>query len=141
MKYNIELSDLVKLKEDFYSIYAKDVCWNENVFRILSITKTFATLSDIKCEVPLFAIEPIPINGKDDLCIYYDPMIAADIMDIKSRDINTSYYVEGFSAMHIGNRTLQDEFFEKEFKYVHEVQHWLREDTGWDELKVLQTYR
>lgn len=143
MKCNIEISDLVKLKEEHYNTYAKDVIWNENVFRILSLSNDSVTLSDINGEVPLFAIEPIPINGKDDSCIYYDPMIAADIIEegthIKCRNRNTSYYVDGFATMHIGDRTLQDEFREKEFEFVHEIQHWLRENSSWEELKINQT--
>ena len=145
MKYDIEVADLVKIKEEYYNTYAKDVICNENAFRILSISKDCATLSDINGEVPLSAIEPIPINGKDDACIYYDPMIAADIIEegtpVKCRNRNTSYYVDGFATMHIGDRTLQDEFLEKGFAFVHEVQHWLREDSSWEELKINQTIK
>ena len=145
MKYRLEVNDIVKLKDGFYNTYAKDILWNENAFCILSISNDGVTISDIDGVIPWAAIEPIPIDTVADACIYYDPMIAADIImgnkTCPCHHRDTSYYVDGFAQMHLGDRTLKDEFLEKKFCYIHEVQHWLREDSDWEELKINQTIK
>lgn len=145
MKVNYEINDLVRLKSDAYDIYAKQVIWNENAFYILSLNSVSVTLSDIKGKIPLNAIEPIPIDGVADSCIYYDPIIAADIvadgMPIPTHNKDLSYYIDGFDRMHIEDTTLKTLFLEKGFQYVHQVQHWLKEEHDCDGLKIRQTVK
>jgi len=145
MKVNYETNDLVKLTNDAYNIYAKQVFWNENAFHILSLNNESVTLSDIKAEIPLNAIEPIPIDSVADACIYYDPALAADIilngMPIPTHNTDLSYYIDGFDRMHIEDTTLKVLFLEKGFQYVHQVQHWLREEHDCDGLKIRQTVK
>lgn len=140
-----KINDLVRIKEQEYNRLAKDVIWNENVFRILSLNETTAKLSDIENDVPLNSLEPIPIDGVSDSSIYYEPAIAADILfsdkPIPIRRNNTSYYVDGFNTIHVDNHTLKDEFLAMNFKYVHEVQRWLHETGSRDELRVNQTLK
>ncbi len=145
METDFIINDLVRIKEQEYSNYAKNVIWNENVFRILYIDDTIVKLSDIDNAIPINSIEPIPIDGIADACIYYDPVIAADIISpgtpIPIRQKDTSYYVNGLESMHMDDHTLKDEFLSFNFKYVHEVQHWLREDGCQDELDVNKTIK
>lgn len=145
MKLSYKRNDLVRLTGDAYNIYAKQVCWNENAFHILSFNNESVTLSDIKGEIPLSAIEPIPIDGISDACIYYDPIIAADIiphgMPIPTHNKDLSYYIDGFDRMHIEDTTLKTLFLEKDFQFVHQVQHWLREEQDCDGLKIRQTIK
>lgn len=145
MKLSYKLNDIVRLTNDAYSIYAKQVIWNENAFYILSFNNESVTLSDIKGNIPLSAIEPIPIDSVSDTCIYYDPALAADIdpniMPTPTHNKDLSYYIDGFDRMHIGNTTLKALFLKKGFQYVHQVQHWLREDHDCDGLKILQTIK
>ena len=54
---------------------------------------------------------------------------------------NLSYYINGFATMHIDNTTLKDLFLEQGFQFVHQVQHWLREDFDEDNLKIIQTIK
>ena len=142
---DFEINDLVRIKEQKYTHYAKKIIWNENVFRILSIDKTIVKLSNIDNDIPIDFIEPIPIDGVADSCIYYDPTIAADIIFsgilTHGHQKNTSYYLDGFETIHIDEHTLKDEFLSLNFKYVHEVQHWLREDNSRDELYVNNTIK
>ena len=142
---DFENDDFVRFKLDSYSEYAKDVIWDENVFRILSIKGKYVKLLDVINEVPLDAIEPIPIDGCADSCIYYDPVIAADIIPygkpVPVRKKDMSYFVDGFEKMHIDGHTLKDEFISLNFKYVHEVQHWLRESSVLEELQLNKTLK
>lgn len=142
---NFEINDLVRIKGKEYNHYAKAVIWNENVFRILSIDGNLVKLSDIDSDIPINTIEPIPIDGIADACIYYDPSIAADIISpgtpIPIRQKDTSYYVHGFESMHLDNHTLKDEFLSYNFRYVHEVQHWLRDGGSRDELCINNTIK
>lgn len=143
MEYRI--NDLVRIKEQDYKRITNEVLWNENVFHILSTNGLTVKLSDIHTDVPIEAIEPIPIDGVSDASIYYDPIIAADIVPpeqpFPTRKKNTSYYVDGFATIHIDGHTLKDEFLSKDFRYVHEVQRWLVEEFGRDELRVNQSLK
>lgn len=47
MKVTFEVGDLVRLTNEAYGIYGKQVIWNENAFIILSIEHSSVTLSDI----------------------------------------------------------------------------------------------
>ena len=145
MELSYKLNDIVRLTTDAYSIYAKQIIWNENAFHILSFNNESVTLSDIKEEISLSAIEPIPIDGIADACIYYDPIIAADIiphgMPIPTHNKDLSYYIDGFNRMHIEDTTLKTLFLEKGFRFVHQVQHWLREEFGSDDLRIKQTIK
>lgn len=145
METKYRTNDLVRIKEKEYNLYAKDVLWNENVFRILANDGSNVKLSDIDIVVPINAVEPIPIDGVADSCIYYDPALAANIIPfeqpIPTHQRNTSYYVEGFETMHVDGHSLKDEFLSKNFRFVHEVQHWLSEDGGRDELCINNTLK
>lgn len=145
MELSYKLNDIVRLTTDAYSIYAKQIIWNENAFHILSFNNESVTLSDIKEEISLSAIEPIPIDGIADACIYFAPTIAADVvphgMPTPSHNKDLSYYIEGFDRMHIEDTTLKTLFLEKGFQYVHQVQHWLREEHDCDGLKIRQTVK
>lgn len=140
---NFKPNDLVRIKEHDYNHYAKDVIWNENVFRIIFINDTTVKLSDIDSEVPSDIIEPIPIDGKADACIYYVPAFMAGMGDtiFKHKDTGTSYFVNGFEAVHLEGHTLKDEFLARKLRFVHEVQHWLQETGSRDELRVIQTLK
>lgn len=143
MKTFFEVNDLVRIKEQEYSRLSKDVMWNENVFRILSIDCPTVKLSEIENDVPLSSIEAIPIDGVADSCIYYDPALAANVIlpgqPITAHKNDTSYYVDGLETMNVDDHTKKDEFMAKNFKYVHEVQRWLKEDGSRDELQVKYT--
>lgn len=145
MKQDFEKNDFVRLTEEAYNTYAKNTIWAENIFTILSKDGDKFRLSEIDGEIPQSAIEPIPIDGVSDACIYYDPLLAANfVMPGKAtptHNKDTSYYIDGFSKMHIEDHTLKDEFDAQGFKYVHEVQQWLRPEHTLESLKVNYTLK
>lgn len=143
METVFKINDLVRIKEEEYNLYTNEVLWNENVFRIMSIDDKNVKLYDIENEIPITAIEPIPIDGKSDACIYYASAFMADIGEkiLEHKDYGTDYYVDGFEKMHVDDHTMKDDFMAKNYKYVHEVQHWLCENGSRDELRVNNTLK
>lgn len=143
MVINFEIGDLVRIEETEYARYSKGVMWNENVFSIMEIIGAEVKLSYLDETIPLNSIEPIPIDGKADACIYYNPAFMAGIGEtIIVHEIDTDkYFIDGFEQTYINGHTLKDEFLAKRFKYVHEVQHWLKENGSRDELRVNYTLK
>ena len=143
MENDFRPNDLVRIKDQEYNHISQNVYWNENVFRILSINKMTVELSDIDSEVPSDIIEPIPIDGKADACIYYAPAFMASMGESihEHKDAGTSYYVNRFGTVNVDGHTLKDEFLTMKFRYVHEVQRWLQENGSRDELRVNQTLK
>lgn len=141
MKTLFEKNDIVRIKTEIYNNYANNVCGSVNAFVITDIDEDSVRLSNIKTSLALYEIEPLPIDTISDSCVYYDPVIFADIIvpgtcePFHSKDF--SYFVDGFSKTTIGSRTLKELFLEQNFQNVHEVQHWLREEFDHDGLKVM----
>lgn len=78
--------DYVRILTGGYSKYAKDLYYKNNIFEIERIegdqlffddNSTMIKLKDIEELVPFGSIEAIPLDGKHDQNIYYDPIIAA----------------------------------------------------------------
>ena len=113
------------------------------MFRVSKINKDGTVILDtIEGPVCFEHIEPIPVNGSDDRDIYYDPFIAASFIGsdgLKSAlTTDYSYYLEHFkrNTFEGEEETLYDKCMKQKFRYVHEVQHWLRDIYGWDRLFV-----
>jgi hypothetical protein len=71
-----------------------------NIFEISNIAPKYVEINNCKEKIPISEIEPIPINGKDDFKIYYDPIVAASLVfpsdPIPIHKTNYSYYFESF---------------------------------------------
>lgn len=79
-------------------------------------------------------ILPVPINGKDDNNIYYDPMIAAPTGDnTPPQKRDRRYYYTVLRE----DKTLWKQISDAKCLYVHEVQHILRRESLHEALKVL----
>lgn len=138
MEQQFVIGDFVRLKElqKFINIRVNKKI---NIFEIKDIGNEYIRLDNIEPIVPLFAIEPIPINGIDDKEIYYDPIIMASFVrsgdPVPAYTRDDSYYVDSFSRTIYKERTLKEMIEEKQFKYVHEVQHFLKNELK-DVLKI-----
>lgn len=139
----LQNGDFIKLKDAKYKDIEDSLLFKVNVFRIKHIDekKKEIELVNIDDKIPLDNIEAIPIDGKHDLRIYYDPIIAASIvgkndpLPIHSTDYR--YYLEHFKNNSIENEgTMYDELKRNNFQFVHEVQHWLRKKWHEDSLKI-----
>ena len=137
-----EYGDLVRIKDDYRNRYSS-LYKHDSMFSVSKVNKDGTVILDtIERPVCFEHIEPIPINGSDDRDIYYDPFIAASFIGsdgLKSAlTTDYSYYLEHFkrNTFEGEEETLYDKCMKQKFRYVHEVQHWLRDIYGWDRLFV-----
>lgn len=139
----LQNGDFIKLKDAKYKDIEDSLLFKVNIFKIKHIDekKKEIELVDIDDKIPLDNIEAIPIDGKHDLRIYYDPIIAASIvgendpLPVHSTDYR--YYLEHFKNISIENEgTMYDKFKKKDLQFVHEVQHWLRQKWHENSLKI-----
>ena len=130
--------DIVRIKDTQRKYYTS--CYkNEVSFMIAQNNDNgIIRLDTIEEDVPCMDIEPIPINGKDDINIYYDPFIAASGLDAKCTSKDETYYLDQFKQMPTDDegKTLYDLCMNQKFHFVHEVQHWLCETHRWDGLYI-----
>lgn len=98
-------------------------------------------LHDTEELVGIDDISPVRINGVLDADIYYDPIVAAFMVDpdeaIPYITVDDRYYMESFKKeiLEDGAR-LYDKVANCHFAYVHELQHWLLKTTGQSGLKI-----
>ena len=108
-----------------------------NIFEISDIELDFIRVLGCKNNIPISDIDSIPINGKDDFQIYYDPIVCASIVGVNDpapiRKKDYSYYFDAFKNYFFENKNFQELVKERGLKYVHEIQHFLTDefqDTG-----------
>jgi hypothetical protein len=111
-----------------------------NVFEISNIEPEYVEVNNCKEKIPISEIEPIPINGRDDSKIYYDPIVAAsivfpgDTIPIYRKDY--SYYYDSFKRYFFQSKNFQELVKEQDLQYVHQVQHFLIDKLHDDGLKI-----
>lgn len=114
-----------------------------NVFKIKSIDGSTITLYDVDTPVDLVDIMPILIDGVEDRWIYYRPIIAASIVlpgqPIPTHTTDYSYYLDALKRCTYKDTTFYEMIMEQQLKYVHEVQHFLRNIAHSDDLKINDT--
>jgi len=132
--------DFIRLKNiDDYQIerYSGE---NVNIFEISDIELDFVRVLGCKNNIQISDIDSIPINGKDDFQIYYDPIVCASIVGINDpapvRHKDYSYYFEAFKRSSYQNKNFQELIKERGLKYVHEVQHFLTDEFQDNGLKI-----
>jgi hypothetical protein len=111
-----------------------------NIFEILDIDEAFVKIHDYEGKISINEIEAIPINGKDDLQIYYDPIICASIVSIDEsipvKQTDYSYYYTSFKKSFYKEQNFQELIEEQNIEYVHEVQQFLAEKFKDNGLKI-----
>ena len=86
-------------------------------------------------------LRPVFIDDEVSQNIYYDPTIAAPTVAVgqplPTFRTNHDYFMKQFeSILDYNDVSFKQHVERKEFLYVHEVQHWLREEFGGDDLKT-----
>jgi hypothetical protein len=92
----------------------------------------------------LFSIQdlrPVFIDNEVSQNIYYDPVVAAPTIvwreSIPPHKTNYDYFMKHFeNCFDHEEVSFKERVEQKGFLYVHEVQHWLREEFGSDDLKM-----
>lgn len=100
-----------------------------NIFKTINIKDGFIEVEYCENKIPASEIEPIPINGKDDFQIYYDPIVMSAIVGSNDttpmREKDYPYYYDSFKSCYYENKNFQELIKEIGLQYVHEVQHFL----------------
>jgi len=126
---NFRKGDFIRLKDldkwQMNRISGKKI----NVFEIDNISPEYVEIINCKERIPISEIEPIPINGRDDFEIYYDPIVMAHIVlpnePIPISRIDHSYYYDTFKNCRSEGKNYQEIIKEEGLQYVHQIQHFL----------------
>lgn len=140
---DIEEGDFVMFKPGSNRAHDVELKEMKNAFTFQARTKDgYCKLNEYFAEVPINQLQYIPIDSISDSMIYYDPPVAASIIEpgqpIPVHQTDYSYYMDSFANLKMGDKTYKQIVEEKEFQFVHEVQHWLKENDGVSYLKIRQ---
>lgn len=134
--------DIVRLGESEFEEQKGQLWFKDNAFEIYKVgTDGLVSLMELDEPVAISHLQPMPINKKHAGGIYYDPVIAASVVgpddEIPVHNTDYSYFMESFGRVFEEDGSSLFAHIEKQkFKYVHEVQHWLRERYGSDDLRI-----
>ena len=143
---DIQNGDFVRFREDSYK--GQDILLKEmtNAFTFQGKRRDgYCKLRELNEDIPIAQLQYIPIDGQSDSMIYYDPVVMASIVQpgqpVPVHHTNYTYFMNRFEIWKDGEKTFKQIVEEKGFQFVHEVQHWLREEMQDDGLKIHQTHR
>ena len=140
--YIYQKNDIVRLGEAEFEKLKGQLWFKDNAFEIYKVgADGLVSLIEIDKPVAVSHLLPMPINKKHAGSIYYDPIIAASVIgtddEIPVHKSDYSYFMESFGRVfEEDGSTLLDHVEKQKFKYVHELQHWLRERYGSDDLRI-----
>ena len=136
----------MRFREDSYK--GQDILLKEmtNAFTFQGKRRDgYCKLRELNEDIPIAQLQYIPIDGQSDSMIYYDPVVMASIVQpgqpVPVHHTNYTYFMNRFEIWKDGEKTFKQIVEEKGFQFVHEVQHWLREEMQDDGLKIHQTHR
>lgn len=135
-------NDIVRLGDFKFEELKGQLWFSDNAFVVAEVGKDgMVSLNEL--DMPLSASEvlPVPISKKHAGNVYYDPIIAASINgpddEIPVHSTDYTYFMDALSRVtEEDGTTLRAHVDEQKFKYVHEVQHWLRNRYETDDLKL-----
>lgn len=144
----IKEGDFVRLHDNVYQQKIDSLSFKVNAFVVDSIGKNpndTIKLKGIENELSVGDVEAIPIDGIHDLCIYYDPVIAASYVGpdghVPAYNTDYSYFIDNFKNVQVGGKgTLYDEMKKTNVQFVHEAQHWLSSEFNDNSLKINKFY-
>ena len=140
----IKKGDFVRLRDSIYQQKIDFLIFKVNAFVVDSIGQNpdeTIKLKGIENEVSVRDVEAIPIDGIHDLCIYYDPFVAASYVGadghVPAYNTDYSYFIDHFKKVQVdGKSTLYGEMEKANVQFVHEVQHWLSSEFNDYGLKI-----
>lgn len=144
----IQAGDIVRLNEAEYKKVVDSLTFKVNAFVVDSIDEKSNHSMKLKWVNGIVSaknIEAIPIDGIHDLCIYYDPVLAASYVGLGEQlpqyRTDFSYFIEHFKKVEVkGKDSSYDEMVKAKVQFVHEAQHWLRSEFHNDSLKINKSY-
>lgn len=137
-----ERKDIVRLRVPKFEELKEALWFKDNAFEITKVEESgMALLLELDTPIPVEELLPMPIGRKYSGNVYYDPIIAGSVLGPNDKTpvhrTDYSYFMDSFGMVkeEDGN-TLLAIVEEQKFKYVHEVQHWLRNRYGSDDLRI-----
>lgn len=137
-----ERNDIVRLTDSKFEELRGELWFKDNAFEITEVKDDgMVSLFELDTLVPVSELRSMPIGRKYAGNIYYDPIIAASVVcpddEIPVHRTDYSYFMDAFRRVTEEDKTTMLALVEEQkFKYVHEVQHWLRERYGSDDLII-----
>ena len=141
---DIQNGDFVKFKDNSprMQIYKWDGIINAFTFQE-RVTDISCKLKESTNSYHIDELQAIPIDGQSDSMIYYDPPVSASVVKqgqpIPTHKTDYSYYMDSFQNYSIGDKTYKQIVEEEGFQFVHEVQHWLKDNFQSSDLKIKET--
>ena len=135
-------NDIVRLGDSKFNELKDQLWFSDNAFVIAEVGMDgMVSLIELDESISISEVLPLPISKKYAGNVYYDPIIAASIIgpddEIPVHSTDYSYFMDAFGRVtEERGTTLRALVEEQKCKYVHEVQHWLRERYGSNDLKV-----
>lgn len=137
-----ERKDIVRLREPKFEELKEALWFKDNAFEITKMEEGgMALLLELDTPIPVEELLSMPIGRKYSGNVYYDPIITGSVLGpndkIPVHTTDYSYFMDAFGRVKdVDGNTLLALVEEQKFKYVHEVQHWLRKRYGSDDLKI-----
>lgn len=128
---NFKKNDIVRLRNEYFDKIKSKLFFPQNIFfidKFLDDGKS-VLLRNVDITVPSSEICPVKIDGEEDRFIYYDPVIAADVVRpdvaIKCRHVDRDeYYLQKMkTCFDSKGQSYYNILNEEHFVYVHELQH------------------
>lgn len=130
-KMQFQPNDIVRLSKKMFEILSRELFFPQNLFVVkdINIGENSILLNNINQKFSLEDIRPVRIDGEEDRDIYYDPIVAASLIDIGEeipvvhRD-TSEYYMEALKRSYNEyHESYYDEIHYIGAKYVHEIQN------------------
>ena len=124
-------NDIVRLRNEYFDKIKSKIFFPQNIFFIDKLLDDGMSvlLRNVDIIIPYSEICPVKIDGIEDRFIYYDPVIAADVVcfdeEVKGYHVDKDeYYLHKMkNCFDSKGRSLYDILNEEHFVYVHELQH------------------
>lgn len=124
-------NDIVRLRNEYFEKIKSKIFFPQNIFIIDKFLDDgeFVSLRNVDIIIPSSEICPVKIDGEEDRFIYYDPVIAADVIrsdeEVKGHHVDKDeYYLQKMkTCFDSKGRSYYDILNDEHFVYVHELQH------------------
>lgn len=128
---DLKKNDIVRLRNEYFDKIKSKIFFPQNIFFIDKLLDDGMSvlLRNVDIKIPFSEICPVKIDGEEDRFIYYDPVIAADVVrsdeEVKGHHVDKDeYYLQKMkTCFDSKGRSYYDILNEEHFVYVHELQH------------------
>lgn len=147
----LRIGDFIRLKAPVYqkllAEHPENMIYSENIFTIGNISDSGQIMTrEANIPVSYDEIEAVLIDGKEDAIVYYDHRIMASYVapgqPVPVHETDYGYYMDHFKRCYDTRKVSFYEMVEKQgFQFVHEVQHWLKDEMHDNRLMLNHTLR